>query len=85
MFGIPVSVVGLLGYIIILFGSIRKMVKTTLGMTAFGMIFCMQLMFREIVGEGILCPVCLMCQLVMATIFGLIIAIFVRSRKDKAA
>ena len=84
-FGVPVSVVGLIGYIVILIGSLRKMKKTTLFMTAFGMFFCLRLTILELFVEHIVCPVCTMCQLIMATVFILSIVIMVRDRKPKTA
>lgn len=79
-YGIPVALVGLIGYIVILLASIRKMVKTALFMTLFGMLFCLRLTYLELAVEQIICPVCIMCQMIMATVFTLSIVIFFRSR-----
>lgn len=69
MFGIPVSLIGLTGYIVILFCSIFKKEKSVLGMSAFGMIFCLSITYQEIFRLKVICPVCLTCQLVMLIVF----------------
>ncbi|MDZ7587012.1 MAG: vitamin K epoxide reductase family protein [Patescibacteria group bacterium] len=69
IFGIPVSLVGLIGYILILYSSILKLKKLHLFMTSFGMLFCLRLIFLEIFVEKVICPVCLACQLIMLTLF----------------
>ncbi|MCX6816637.1 MAG: vitamin K epoxide reductase family protein [Candidatus Beckwithbacteria bacterium] len=69
LFGIPVSLVGLIGYILILYASLMKLLKLHLFMSTFGMLFCLRLTYLEIFMENVLCPVCLACQLVMLTLF----------------
>lgn len=69
IFGIPVSLIGLIGYIIILYSSIMKYKKLHLGMVTFGMLFCLRLTYLEIFVENVFCPVCGICQLVMITLF----------------
>lgn len=69
LFGIPVSLVGLIGYIFILYSSLLKLPKLHLFMTAFGMLFCLRLTFLEIFVEKVICPVCLACQLIMLILF----------------
>jgi uncharacterized membrane protein len=69
LFGFPVSLVGLIGYIVILFSSIFKKKKLVLSMSTFGMIFCLYITFQEVFILKVICPVCLSCQLVMLTIF----------------
>lgn len=68
-FGIPVALIGLIGYIAILYGSIKRKAGFTLGMVTFGMLFCLRLTYLELFREHVLCPVCAACQVVMATIF----------------
>lgn len=70
-FGIPVSLVGLVGYVVILYAAISKKLNLFLAMVTFGMLFCLRLTFLEIFVEEVLCPVCLLCQLIMATLFGM--------------
>ncbi|MCR4264270.1 MAG: vitamin K epoxide reductase family protein [Candidatus Roizmanbacteria bacterium] len=68
-YGIPVSVIGLIGYIVILFSALTKKTKWLLGMTAFGMLFCLRLTILEIFVENIICPVCVLCQTIMLVVF----------------
>lgn len=69
LFGIPVSLVGLVGYVVILFSSILKNIKLLLAMSLFGMIFCLYITIQEVFGLKVICPVCLLCQLDMLTVF----------------
>lgn len=69
IFGIPVSLVGLIGYIFILYSSLLKLPKLHLFMSSFGMLFCLRLTFLEIFVEKVICPVCLACQLIMLVLF----------------
>ena len=72
-YGVPVSLVGLIGYVIILGSALSKKLNLALGMTTFGMLFCLRLTYLEIFSEKVLCPVCLTCQIIMLTIFLLLI------------
>ena len=67
--GIPVSLVGLIGYITILYASLMRFKKLHLFMVSFGMIFCLRLTYLEIFREKVFCPVCGACQLVMLILF----------------
>jgi len=67
--GIPVSLVGLIGYILILYSALMKFKKLMLFMTTFGMIFCLRLTILEIFVEKVFCPVCGACQLIMLILF----------------
>ena len=69
LFGVPVSLVGLLGYVVILISSILKKEKLILGMSTFGMVFCLYITSQEIFLLKVICPVCLTCQLVMLCVF----------------
>lgn len=69
VFGIPVSLIGLIGYVVILGCCIWQFKKVFIGMTAFGMIFCLRITIFEVFKYHVYCPVCLMCQLVMLTLF----------------
>src|SRR3990167_2194873 len=68
-YGIPVSLIGLIGYIIILFSALAKKKKLLLGMATFGMLFCLRLTILEIFVEKIICPVCVLCQTIMLVVF----------------
>lgn len=67
--GVPVSLVGLIGYITILYASLMKFKKLHLFMVSFGMVFCLRLTYLEIFREKVFCPVCGACQLVMLILF----------------
>jgi len=69
LFGIPVSLIGLIGYIFILYSSLLKLKKLHLFMSSFGLLFCLRLTFLEIFVEKVICPVCLACQIIMLTLF----------------
>lgn len=70
-FGVPVSLVGLVGYITILYASLTKKLNLFIAMVTFGMLFCLRLTFLEIFVEHVICPVCMMCQTIMATLFAM--------------
>ncbi len=76
LLGIPVSLIGLIGYIVILISSLKKWAKITLGMTTFGMLFCLFITYQEIFKLKVICPVCLACQLVMLVVFILSLIIY---------
>jgi len=77
--GIPTPLIGLVGYIFILIGAFKKNAKLVLGMATFGLLFCLYLGFREIFQLHVLCPVCILCQIDMITVF--ILGIFL-NKKD---
>lgn len=83
LFGIPVSLIGLIGYIVILLASIFRKKLLVLGMSAFGMAFCLFITYQEIFILKVICPVCLACQLVMLTAFLLAIYLNVNFKKSK--
>jgi len=83
LFGIPVSLIGLLGYIIILFSSIFKQKLLVLGMSTFGMVFCLSITYQEVFRLKVICPVCLTCQLVMLMVFLLAIYLNINPKKHK--
>lgn len=67
--GLPVSLVGLIGYILILYSALMKLPKLMLAMATFGMIFCLRLTILEIFVEKVFCPVCGACQIIMFILF----------------
>jgi uncharacterized membrane protein len=83
LFGIPVSLIGLTGYIVILLSSIFKQKLLILGMSTFGMVFCLSITYQEVFILKVICPVCLTCQLVMFTVFLLAIYLNLNPRKRK--
>lgn len=81
LFGIPVSLVGLVGYVVILLASIFKKKKTALFMVTFGMLFCLFITYQDLFRVKVICPVCLTCQLVMLTVFLLAIYLNLNNKK----
>ncbi len=69
LFGLPVSLIGLTGYVVILIASLIKNSKLLLAMSSFGMVFCLNITFQELFNLKVVCPVCLLCQLDMFIVF----------------
>ena len=67
--GIPTPIIGLIGYIVIFFSAVKKNAKLVLGVAAFGLLFCLYIASREIFQLRVICPVCILCQLDMITVF----------------
>lgn len=67
--GIPTPLIGLVGYIVILFAAFKKNAKLVLGMATFGLAFCLRIAFIELFQLHVICPVCVACQLDMITVF----------------
>lgn len=73
--GIPTPVYGLFGYSAILFATFFDLKKTLLGIASFGFLFCMWIGYRELFDLHVICPICILCDIVMTTIFVLSIAL----------
>jgi uncharacterized membrane protein len=71
LFGIPVAIYGLTGYVMILISSILRKKKLLFGTAAFGTVFCLRITILEAFVVKVFCPVCLACQVVMFILFGL--------------
>src|SRR6266700_484141 len=69
--GIPTPLYGLIGYIVIFFSAVFQKKKLLLGMATFGLLFCLWIAYREIFQLHVICPVCILCQLIMITVFSL--------------
>jgi uncharacterized membrane protein len=80
--GIPTPLIGLIGYIFILFGAFKKNAKLVLGMATFGLAFCLYIAYRELFQLHVVCPVCILCQLDMITVF--ILGILLTRNKKSA-
>jgi uncharacterized membrane protein len=65
LFGIPVALIGLVGYITIFVSTFFRKFKLAFFMAVFGLLFCLRITFLEIFVENVLCPVCMACQIVM--------------------
>lgn len=83
LFGIPVSLIGLVGYITILLSSIFKKKLLVFGMSTFGMFFCLFITYQELFMLKVVCPVCLACQLVMLVVFLLAIYLNLNIKQAK--
>lgn len=68
-FGIRTPLYGLIGYIVLFVAVVLKQKKTLLWVATGGLAFCLYLAFIELVQLRIVCPVCIMCQLTMITIW----------------
>lgn len=79
--GIPVPLIGLTGYILILYFALRKNKKLMLGMSLFGTLFCLRITFIEVFQLKVICPVCLACQIVMFCILWLSTVLVLKKTK----
>lgn len=70
-FGLPTPLIGLVGYVVIFISSVFRKKKVMLGMTAFGLIFCLWIAYQEIFLLHVICLVCIGCQIIMISVFGL--------------
>ena len=77
--GIPTPLYGLVGYIFILFGAIKRYKGLVLGMATFGLLFCAYIAYQELYILRVICPVCIGCQLDMIATF--ILAILLNRKK----
>ena len=84
LFGVPVAAVGLVGYGFILFSTITKKRGLMLGMSTFGMLFCLRITILEVFFVKIICPVCILCQLVMFILFGISLYLYFWQGEKKA-
>lgn len=76
--GIPTPLIGLIGYIFILFGAFTKNKKLILGMSAFGLLFCLWIAYQELFKLHVICPLCILCQIFMITIFTMAVVLIRR-------
>jgi uncharacterized membrane protein len=67
--GIPTPLIGLIGYIVILFVAFKRKAKLILSMAVFGLAFCLYIAYRELFQLHVVCPVCILCQLDMIAVF----------------
>lgn len=70
-FGIPTPLIGLIGYIAIFFASLFDKKKLLITMATFGLIFCLWIGYKEIIELHVICPICILCQLLMISIFSM--------------
>jgi uncharacterized membrane protein len=81
--GLPTPLYGLIGYIIIFLAATFRKKKLLLGMATFGLLFCLWIAYKEIVQLHVICPVCIMCDIVIVTTFTL--AVILNKRQEKKA
>ena len=84
LFGIPVAAVGLVGYAFILISSLTKRKGLMLGMSAFGVLFCLRITILELFFVKIICPVCILCQVIMFILFGISLYLYFTKGKKKS-
>lgn len=77
--GIPTPLYGLIGYIVIFFAAIFKRKNLLLAMATFGLAFCLWIGYRELFELNVICPVCILCQVIIAIIF--ILAIILKRKQ----
>lgn len=80
--GIPTPIIGLVGYVVILLAGLAKKAKLVLGMSIFGLVFCLYIAYIELFQLHVICPVCILCQLDMITVFILGIILNKKQFKD---
>lgn len=74
--GIPTPMYGLVGYIVIFFAGMFEKKKLLLFTGSFGLLFCLWIAYQELFLLHVICPVCILCQLIMLSVFT--IAIFLQ-------
>lgn len=67
--GIPTPIIGLVGYVCILLGAFLQKKKFIFSMTSFGLLFCLYIAYRELFQLHVICPICILCQLDMITVW----------------
>ncbi len=77
--GISTPLYGLIGYVVIFIAAHVKKNKLMLGMTTFGLLFCLRLTYIELFQLNVVCPVCISCQVVMIAVF--VLAVILNRRK----
>jgi uncharacterized membrane protein len=67
--GIATPLYGLIGYIIIAYAAVKRLPKVIFGVSLFGLLFCLRIAYIELAILKVICPVCILCQLIMISIF----------------
>lgn len=70
-FGVSTPLIGLIGYISIFIGSLIKNKKIVVSMATFGLLFCLYIAYVEFFMLRVICPVCILCQITMISVFAL--------------
>jgi uncharacterized membrane protein len=77
--GIPTPLYGLTGYIIMLLAAVYRRKKMLLGMASFGLVFCLYIAYRELLQLHVICPVCIICDFTIITVF--ILSLMLQQKK----
>lgn len=80
--GIPTPVFGLVGYMIIFYAAAAKNKKLLLFMASFGILFCLYIAYIELILLKVICPVCLLCDLDMLSVF--ILSVWINRHKSSS-
>jgi uncharacterized membrane protein len=67
--GIPTPLFGFIGYLVIFFAALLRKTKLMFGMASFGVVFCLWIAYKELIQLRVICPVCILCQVIMITVF----------------
>lgn len=70
-FGVPTPLIGLVGYVTIFIAAIIKRKTLLFTVAGFGLLFCLWIGYQELFLLHVICPVCILCQLDMITVFAL--------------
>lgn len=76
--GIPTALIGLTGYIVIFFAAFLRKKRLLLLMATFGLVFCAWIAYVELFQLHVICPICIVCQLIMVTVFSLILITYIK-------
>jgi uncharacterized membrane protein len=68
-FGVPTPLIGLIGYCIILLAAIFSKTKLMVGAATGGLVFCLTLAYIELFQLHVICPVCILCQVIMIAVW----------------
>lgn len=68
-FDLPTPLIGLIGYVVILFSILFKQGKLLLASASFGLLFCLWIGYQELFILHVICPVCILCQFTILFIF----------------
>ena len=75
MLGLPTPLYGLIGYIVMLIAAYLAKKKLLLGMATFGLVFCMSIAYIETFQLHVVCPVCLLCDVVIISVFSFAVSL----------
>ena len=80
-FGIPTPLIGLVGYIMLFISSQFKRKRIVMIIASLGLLFCLSIAYIELFQLHVICPACILCQLIMISITALSIREYKQTRK----